>query len=119
MKKVLLLAAAILASLAVAQVRLELRALLTGQGKGKAVWKVRDRGGEMQAQLEISAERLQFGGHYFVETGGRTWEVIASGVGAIRIAETYLGPNRPNIAAGSAVTIEEANGVPILAGSFQ
>lgn len=119
MKKVLLLTAAMIAAFAVAQVRLELRALLTGQGKGKAVWKVRDRGGEMQAQLEVSAERLQFGAHYFVQTGGRTWEVISNSVGAIRIAETYLGPNRPNIAAGSAVTIEDVNGVPVLSGSFQ
>lgn len=118
MKRVLLLSTAIMAAFVVAQGRVELRAILVG-AKGKAVWKVRDKGPELQAQFQMEAERLAPGGDYTVEAGGFTWETTANGFGAVRVTDRWTTANRPNITPGSVVTLEDANGNVVATGTFQ
>jgi hypothetical protein len=118
MKRVLLLSAVVMAAFVVAQGRVELRANLVG-AKGKAVWKVRDKGPELQAQFQMEAERLAPGGDYTVEAGGYTWETTANGFGAVRVTERYVTATRPSITAGSVVTVEDANGNIVATGTFQ
>lgn len=120
MKRVLLIttAVAMTAFVIAQQGRIELRAILSGSGKGKAVWKTRDKGPEMQAQLQVEGERLVPGMDYTVFTGGYQYDALADAFGKIRVSQRY-GAERPTITVGTPVTVENANGVTVLSGTFQ
>lgn len=120
MKKALLIAAAVaMAALVVAQVRTELRANLTGAGKGKAVWKTRDQIGQLQGELQVEAENLRPGTTYRVFIGTYVWQRTADALGNFRIGVVYRTALRPNIVAGTWVSVKNPAGVTVLSGRFQ
>ena len=120
MKKVLLLTAAVaLAALSVAQGSIELRATLTGIGKGKATWKTRDAGNQLQGELEVGGERLLPNTLYRVVIGANIWSVSSNAFGAFKLYKRYVGPNRPSIGAGTIVRVKNGTGIVVLSGAFQ
>jgi len=121
MKRTILISAAVaMTALVVAQqVRIELRAVLVGQGKGKAVWKTRDTATQKQAELQVEGESLKPGGDYTVFIAGYEFDALADGFGKIRVATRYSTAQRPNIVAGTPVRVENANGATVLSGSFR
>lgn len=121
MKRTLLISTAVvMTALVVAQqVRFELRAVLAGQGRGKAVWKIRDTTTQKQAELQVEGERLVPGGDYTVFIAGYEYDALADGFGKIRVATRYNTAQRPNVVAGTVVRVENANGATVLSSSFR
>lgn len=121
MKRVLLITTAVaMTALVIAQQgRIELRALLVGQGKGKAVWKIRDTTTQKQAELQVEGERLVPGMDYTVFVSGYEFDALADGFGKIRVARRYTTTARPTIGIGTPIRVENANGATVLAGRFQ
>ncbi len=121
MKRLLALSTlTLLVGLASAQTsRIELRANLTGAGTGKAVWKTRDQGTHLEAQLESEGQRLRPNQAYRLNVGPRSWTVRTDATGAYRFALPFLGANRPVIVAGTRVVVLNSAGVIVLTGLFQ
>ncbi|MCC7434713.1 MAG: hypothetical protein IT363_08500 [Methanoregulaceae archaeon] len=121
MKRMLLITTAVaMTALVTAQLgRIELRALLVGQGKGKAVWKTRDSATQFQAELQIEAERLVPGMDYTVFVSGYEFDALANGFGKIRVARRYTTAVRPMVGVGTPIRVENANGATVLVGQFR
>ena len=119
MKKIIALSSVlVLTALVLAQGRLELRAELTGTGKGKAVWKTRDAGGQLQAELQVESENLPRNTPYTVNVGAASFQTMTNGFGKFSISQRYTTSARPSISAGTPVTVVNLGGVTVQSGAF-
>lgn len=120
MKKVILISiAATMAALVVAQSKTEFRANLAGSGKGKAKWKFTTGIGQAQAELSVEGEKYRPGSLVRVFIGPNVWQSTVDALGVFHVQKTYFGLNRPNIGAGTVVTVKNAAGAVLLSGVFQ
>jgi len=116
--KVMFIAVAALSATVFAQQgSIILQARLSGIGKGKVVWKTKDRGQKMQAELGAEGERLPANTTYEVHIGNVfADEVTTSALGTWSIQNRFIGPNRPAIANGDLVEVIDADGNVVQAG---
>ncbi|MBL8064987.1 MAG: hypothetical protein JNM34_03910 [Chthonomonadaceae bacterium] len=84
---------------AVSQSRTEVIAPMSGIGKGKVAFKVRDGGGELQAE----GERLRRNTTYILNVGGGRFvrTVTTDGFGTYRLSVRFARGNAPAIVAGT------------------
>ncbi len=96
---------------------LVMRANLVGTGKGKAVWKVNDKPGQIEAQLEASGENLPRSSAFTLTIGGnRPFVVTTDVLGNYRLSQRYTTANRPVVAAGMPVTLKNSAGTIVQSG---
>jgi hypothetical protein len=104
---------------ALQQVRVDLRALLTGAGKGKAQWQIRDKGNQRQAELEVEAERLMPNSTYTIVIANNTpMSATTNAFGSFEIEQRFNTATRPTIVAGDSVSVIDGNSVTVLSGTF-
>jgi hypothetical protein len=118
-RNLMILVSAALMTAAIAQTgRGEFIAQMTGAGKGKAVWKTRDSGTQMQAELQVEGERMARNIAVTVEIAGNTWTSTTDALGRFRIAQRFNTSVRPNIGVGTVAQVKNAKGVVLLTGTF-
>lgn len=116
---ILLLGILAVGALSFAAGDLILRAPLTGAGRGKATWKTRDRGNQLQAELSGEAERLPRNSAVTVRIDhGPTFRAKTDALGAFHFSFRYLGANRPAIVAADMITVTDSHGTILLSGKF-
>ncbi|MEQ1822568.1 MAG: hypothetical protein ABL949_08660 [Fimbriimonadaceae bacterium] len=98
--------------------RADFFANLTGAGKGKASWKLRDSAFLFQAQLEVGGENLPKNTALKVRIVNNTWNVVTDAFGRFKLTKTYTTSVRPVIGAGTVVRVTRTNGTVALSGSF-
>lgn len=120
-KKTVLFAVVALSAFAAAQSgKLLLQARLSGVGKGKVVWKIDDRAGRSQAQLQLEGERLPRNTAFVVTIDRDTaFMVLTDGLGRYHVAQRYTTPDRPSISAGDSVVVSDGSGATIQWGVMQ
>lgn len=110
-------AAAVMASAVLAGT--VMRANLTGAGKGKVVWKVRDSGSQFQAELEGESERLPRNLALVVTIGNNpSIAVVTNNFGTFRFSQRFNTSTRPTINAGDTVTVANLRGAVIQTGTM-
>ncbi len=110
----------VLSTLSIAQQsRIELLANLTGAGKAKVVWKTRDQGNQLQAELESEGERMRANQTFKLTIGSRAWTVRTDGLGIFRLELRYIGASRPTIVKGMRAMLMDSRGAIVLSGVFQ
>src|SRR5947209_7886041 len=99
MKRTLAIGAAVLVSAFVIgqQIRVELQATLVGNGKGRAVWKQRDAGTRLQAELQVEAEGLARNTPFTVNIGPSQFAVTTDVNGTFKLDRRYTTASRPSI----------------------
>ena len=116
-KLTLITAGTLIAALAVAQgIRTEYFATLTGQGKGKARYRVRVS--PPQGELQVEGERLARNQMFTVNVGASSWMTGSDAFGKIRVAQRWTS-NLPRFAGGTQVTVTNSAGVIVLSGTMQ
>ena len=120
MKRTLIvLSSTLLMAVAIAQSgRAEYLAQMTGVGKAKATWKLRDSNSQLQAELEVEGERLPLNRAFKVKIGTSTWNVMTNAFGRFSLVQRYTTSVRPNITAGSVVRVLRTDGTVALSGTF-
>lgn len=104
---------------AVAQTgRAEFEARMTGQGKGKAKWKTRDQGTQLQGELEVEGENLPRNTTYSVKVGAYSFTVRTDGFGRYNLARRYTTATRPNITTGTIVRLMRTDATVAQSGTF-
>lgn len=98
--------------------RAEYLAQMTGSGKAKATWKLRDSGTQLQAELEVEGERLPLNRAFRVRIGTNTWNVMTDIFGRFSLVKRYTTSVRPTIAAGTVVRVLRTDGTVALSGVF-
>ena len=118
-KQFAITAVAVLAVTALAAGKIILRANLVGLGKGKAVWKVDDRPGKNQAELEASGENLPRNQPFTLVIGNNApFAVTTDALGTYKLARRYTGTVRPVITIGTPVMLKNSAGVVVQAGNM-
>jgi hypothetical protein len=120
--KNLFVACAIFASaLALAQtLEVALQANLSGIGKGKVVWKSKDRGTQHEAQLQGEGENLPRNAPFSVTVGSNApFAVTTDAFGKWRLSQRYTTLTRPTIVAGDSVSVTDGNSVVVQSGTMQ
>jgi hypothetical protein len=104
---------------AVAQTgRAEYQARMNGQGKGKASWKTRDQGTQLQAELQVEGENLARNTAYKVTILTDSFEVQTDALGRYSLVRRYRSNARPNIGVGTQVDLFRADGTVAQTGNF-
>ena len=98
--------------------RAEFLANMSGQGKGKSTWKIRDNGTQFQAELQAEGENLARNTVYRLRILTNTWNVTTDGFGKYAFARLYTTANRPNIVAGTTVRLYRTNGTLAQTGTY-
>ncbi len=98
--------------------RAEFRANMSGQGKGKATWKLRDSGSQFQAELEVEGENLAKNTSYSVKIGANVFAVKTNALGRYNLAKRYTTSVRPSIGAGTIVRLMRTNATVAQSGTF-
>ena len=97
-----------------------MRANLVGTGKGKVVWKINDKPGQIEAQLEASGENLPRSSAFTLTIGGNMpFVVTTDALGNYRLSQRYNSANRPFVAPGMPVTLKNSAGTIVQSGFFQ
>jgi len=88
------IAATALAAAQTAQVSLQ--ATLTGVGKGKVTWKVKDKGNQHEAQLEVEGEHLPRNQSFVLMIGSNAPVIVnTNGLGTYRLEQRFKTLTRP------------------------
>jgi len=121
LKRLVAIGLVAIAALTIAQeVRREFLAGMSGTGKGKAVWKLRDTATHRQAELQAEGERLAPNTSYSLSLGANApITVTTNGLGAYRLSRRFNTADRPSIAAGDPATLTDANSNVVQSGFFQ
>lgn len=98
--------------------RAEYRANMAGQGKGKATWKLRDSGSQLQAELEVEGENLAKNTTYSVKVAAYSFTVKTDGFGRYNLAKRYTTNVRPAIGVGTVVRLMRTNATVAQTGTF-
>ncbi|HLO98106.1 MAG TPA: hypothetical protein VK171_05900 [Fimbriimonas sp.] len=118
-KHIAITAVAVLAVSAFAAGKIILRANMVGLGKGKAVWKIDDRDGRVQAELEASGENLPRNQSFTLVIGNNApFAVTTDALGNYKLARRYTTSARPAISVGTPVVLKNAAGAVVQAGNF-
>lgn len=108
-------------TLAVAQVvRVELLGVLAGTGKGKVAWKINDKQGQKQAELQAEGEGLPRNAALSVHVGASApFAVTTDQFGRYSLSVRYTTSVRPTISAGDEVAVIDAANRTLQAGTMQ
>lgn len=96
------------------QSRIELRADMSGIGKGKVVFKTRGS----QAELQWEGERLPRNQTYTLVIGTWISEVATDSLGRGRLSLRFNASNRPTIVPGTVATLYDSNNLIVNSGVF-
>jgi len=97
-----------------------LRANLVGTGKGKVAWKINDKPGQLEAQLEASGENLPRSSAFTLTIGSNMpFVVTTDALGNYKLSQRYTTAIRPFVAPGMPVTLKNAAGTIVQSGLFQ
>ena len=94
--------------------RVELRADMTGVGKGKTVFKTRGS----QSELQWEGERLPRNQTFTLVIGTWSAEVTTNALGRGRLSLRFSAANRPNIQAGMLATLYDFENEVVNEGPF-
>ncbi len=97
-----------------------LSAALAGLGKGKVVWKVNDKPGQTQAQLEAAGENLPRLSAFTLTIGSNMpFAVSTDALGTYKLSQRYTTATRPFISSGMSVTLRNAAGNVVQSGTLR
>lgn len=97
----------------------DLRARLTGMGKGQAEWKTQDKGTRLRAELEVEGEHLTADTDYTVTVGTNApFTVTTDSFGEFESEQRFNGAARPTVNVGDSVTVSDATNTVVLSGTF-
>lgn len=118
--KILIGCVAVLAATAMAADGTIWMAMLSGKGKGKVVWRVRDTAKKNEAKLQGEAERVKANTVYFFKIGNHTSvKVTSTALGTARFEKHYGAAGRPPIQRGDNVLLVNEQGTIIQQGVIQ
>ena len=95
------------------------QARLTGQGKGKAVYKIKAEDRGVESELQVEAENLARNTSYTVWIGKHSaWNVKTNSFGRFEVRRNTRTSAGLSITTGTPVVVTDAGGGTVLSGAF-